>query len=258
MPFNISTGPAFPAKVNRASSSARTVSAMQLAPILSFTYGAARRIRNVTFAFLALYGATCAAARAEPLTLVAFGDSLTQGYGLPDGDGLVPQLQAWLTAKGADVTVLNAGVSGDTTAGGLSRIAWTLTPEVDAIIVTLGGNDLLRGIDPAETRKNLDGILAETANRNLPTLLVPMIAPGNFGADYKAAFDALYPDLATAHGATLAQPFFAPLTGGSADPAVMRPWLQADGIHPNKDGVAKVVEVLGPEVLALLATVPAQ
>nr|WP_241741240.1 arylesterase [Gemmobacter straminiformis] len=196
-------------------------------------------------------------AQAEPLTLVAFGDSLTQGYGLPEGDGLVPQLQAWLTAQGADVTVLNAGVSGDTTAGGLSRIAWTLTPDVDAIIVTLGGNDLLRGIDPSETRANLDGILTETQSRNLPTLLVPMVAPGNFGAGYKTAFDAIYPDLAAAHGATLAQPFFAPLTGGSEDPAAMQPWLQADGIHPNKDGVAKVVAVLGPEVLALLKSLPA-
>lgn len=196
-------------------------------------------------------------AQAEPLTLVAFGDSLTQGYGLPDGDGLVPQLQAWLTAKGADVTVMNAGVSGDTTAGGLSRIAWTLTPDVDAIIVTLGGNDLLRGISPTETRANLDAILTETQGRNLPTLLVPMVAPANFGPDYKTAFDALYPDLAAAHGATLAQPFFAPLTNGSEDPAAMQPWLQADGIHPNKEGVAKVVEVLGPEVLALLKTLPA-
>ncbi|MBC2834634.1 arylesterase [Gemmobacter straminiformis] len=221
-------------------------------------YGAARAIRNVTFAFAAIAGATAASmAQAEPLTLVAFGDSLTQGYGLPEGDGLVPQLQAWLTAQGADVTVLNAGVSGDTTAGGLSRIAWTLTPDVDAIIVTLGGNDLLRGIDPSETRANLDGILTETQSRNLPTLLVPMVAPGNFGAGYKTAFDAIYPDLAAAHGATLAQPFFAPLTGGSEDPAAMQPWLQADGIHPNKDGVAKVVAVLGPEVLALLKSLPA-
>ncbi|AWB49561.1 arylesterase [Gemmobacter aquarius] len=229
---------------------------MQFASILSVTYGASRHIRNVTIAFLALIAGFVAQARAEPLTLVAFGDSLTQGYGLPDGDGLVPQLQAWLNANGADVTVLNAGVSGDTTAGGLSRIAWTLTPEVDAIIVTLGGNDLLRGIDPAETRRNLDGILTETKARSLPTLLVPMVAPGNFGAAYKTAFDALYPDLAVTHGATLAQPFFAPLTGGSQDPAAMQQWLQADGIHPNKEGVAKVVEVLGPEVLALLQTLP--
>lgn len=221
-------------------------------------YGATGAIRNVTFAFAAFLTTTAAdMAQAEPLTLVAFGDSLTQGYGLPDGDGLVPQLQAWLTAHGAEVTVLNAGVSGDTTAGGLSRIAWTLTPDVDAIIVTLGGNDLLRGIDPAETRANLDGILRETQSRSLPTLLVPMVAPANFGPDYKTAFDALYPDLAAAHGATLAQPFFAPLTGGSEDPAAMQPYLQADGLHPTKEGVAKVVAVLGPEALALLGTIPA-
>lgn len=229
---------------------------MQLAFSISVTYGASRRIRNVTMAFCAAFVAITAGfaapARAEPLTLVAFGDSLTQGYGLPDGEGFVPQLQAWLTANGADVTVMNAGVSGDTSAGGLSRIEWTLTPDVDAIIVTLGGNDLLRGIDPGETRANLDGILAETETRNLPTLLVPMVAPGNFGADYKTAFDALYPDLAASRGATLAPPFFAPLTNGSQDPASMRPWMQPDGIHPNKDGVAKVVAALGPKVLALL------
>ena len=95
-------------------------------------------------------------ALAEPLVLAALGDSLTQGYGLPAEDGFVPQLQNWLDQNGADVTVINAGVSGDTTAGGLSRVAWTMTPEVDGMIVTLGGNDLLRGIDPAVSRANLE------------------------------------------------------------------------------------------------------
>lgn len=209
-------------------------------------YGAIRRWRNLALvASLALP----VAAAAEPLTLVAFGDSLTQGYGLPPDQGLVPQLQAWLQARGADVTVINAGVSGDTTAGGASRIDWTLTPEVDAMILTLGGNDMLRGIDPAEARRNLDMILTATEARDLPVLLVPMQAPGNYGPDYKRDFDAMYPDLAARHGALLADSFFAPLLDTGADPAAV---MQPDGIHPNADGVAMIVAGLGPQVLTLL------
>lgn len=194
------------------------------------------------------------AASAEPLTLVALGDSLTAGYGLAQEDGFVPRLQAWLVAHGADVTVLNAGVSGDTTAGGLARLDWTLTPEVDAMIVTLGGNDLLRGLDPANSRANLDAIMAGAAARNLPVLLVGMRAPGNYGPDYKAAFDAIYPALAAQYGALLAQDFFAGL--GTQAPTNFAQYMQPDGIHPNAAGVLKIVEALGPQVLDLLARVP--
>lgn len=215
-------------------------------------YGPARQLSNaagaVTIA-LALFAAD--AARAEPLELVALGDSLTQGYGLPDGDGLVPQLQAWLTAQGQEVTVVNAGVSGDTTAGGLSRVGWSLTPETDAVMVILGGNDLLRGIPPAEVRANLDGILSEVRGRDLPVLLVPMQATLNYGAEYKAAFDAAYGALAAKHGAQLGQPYFAPL--GDANPASMAAYMQADGIHPNREGVARIVAALGPQVVTLLS-----
>ena len=111
-------------------------------------------------------------ALAEPLVIAALGDSLTQGYGLPAEDGFVPQLQNWLDQNGADVTVINAGVSGDTTAGGLARVAWTMTPEVDGMIVTLGGNDLLRGIDPAVSRANLDGIMKAAQDAEVEVLLV--------------------------------------------------------------------------------------
>ena len=218
-------------------------------------YGAWRGLRNLAFAAFAAFPAMVAA---EPLTLIAFGDSLTAGYGLPPEDGFVPQLQGWLVAQGADVTVINAGVSGDTTAGGLARLDWTLTPDVDAIIVTLGANDLLRGIDPANSRANLDAILAKTQARDLPTLLIGMPAPGNYGPDYKAAFDAIYPDIAAAHDAAYLPSFFAPLTGDDADPATLRPMLQGDGLHPNAIGVARIVAGLGPEVLALLARVPAR
>ncbi|MEY4984237.1 MAG: hypothetical protein RIR62_2503 [Pseudomonadota bacterium] len=211
-------------------------------------YGLRRALSNVTFA-LSLSVAPVAAA--EPLELVALGDSLTQGYGLPEGDGLVPQLQAWLTAQGQEVRVVNAGVSGDTTAGGLSRLDWSLTPETDALMVILGGNDLLRGIPPAEMRANLDAILTGARGRGLPVLLVPMQATMNYGAEYKAAFDAAYGELAAKHGAELGQPFFAAL--GDADPVSLAAYMQADGIHPNKEGVAKIVAALGPQVAALLS-----
>jgi acyl-CoA thioesterase-1 len=190
-------------------------------------------------------------AAAEPVTIAALGDSLTQGYGLPPDDGFVPQLERWLKAQGADVTIINAGVSGDTTAGGLSRIDWTLTPEVGALIVNLGGNDLLRGIDPAASRANLDAILTKAEERGIPVLLVSLRAPRNYGADYKADFDAMYPELARKHGALLAENFFIPLIDQRTerlDPALM----QTDGIHPSAEGVARVVENLGPLVLKLV------
>ncbi len=194
-------------------------------------------------------------AKADPLTIVALGDSLTQGYGLPREDGLVPQLERWLRAKGADVTILNAGVSGDTTAGGLARTDWALVPETAAVIVTLGGNDLLRGLPPEQARANLDAILAKTEARDLPTLVVPLAATNNFGPDYKRAFDVIYADVARRHGALLAEPFFAAIFDKSDRATAMKTLMQSDGIHPNKDGVARVVSTLGPKVLDLLKKV---
>lgn len=214
-----------------------------------------RGFRNAAYAVLALSSSVFA----EPVTIVALGDSLTAGYGLADpADGLAPQLQAWLIARGADVVVENAGVSGDTTAGGLARVAWALTPETDAMIVALGGNDLLRGLDPAGSRTNLDGILREAQARNLPVLLVPLAAPVNFGPEYKTAFDAMYVDLAAEHDAILADDFFDGLRAAGADPAdpaSMAAFMQADGIHPNAQGVTMIVEGLGPKVEELLARV---
>ena len=184
--------------------------------------------------------------------IAALGDSLTQGYGLPRDQGLVPQLEAWLRDRGADVRVLNAGVSGDTTAGGLSRVDWTLTDEVDAMIVALGGNDLLRGIDPATSRANLAGILEAAEAAEVEVLLVGLSAPGNYGPDYKAAFDAIYPGLAEAHDVRLAPSFFEALEAQGRDTA-FADYMQADGLHPNAAGVALIVESLGPQVLDLLA-----
>jgi acyl-CoA thioesterase-1 len=217
----------------------------------SHGYGAGRAFRNLALlTLLSLPGM----ARAEALTLLAFGDSLTQGYGLPPEQGFVPQLEAWLRRNGAEVEVVNGGVSGDTTAGGAARIDWTLTPEVDAMILTLGGNDLLRGIDPGVARANLDAILTAAGARGVPVLLVGMQALGNYGPDYKRDFDAIYPDLAARHGAMLADSFFAALAGPGTDPADFRALMQEDGIHPNANGVARVVAALGPQVLRLLDT----
>ncbi|MBA3911232.1 MAG: arylesterase [Rhodobacter sp.] len=202
---------------------------------------------------------TVGAAAAEPVTIVALGDSLTAGYGLANqSDGLVPQMEGWLKARGADVVVQNAGVSGDTTAGGLARLGWVLGPEADALIVTLGGNDLLRGLDPAGSRANLEAILKEAGTRGLPVLLVAMAAPGNYGPEYKVAFDGMYVDLAAQYGAVLAEDFFAGLRKAGADPtnpASMAAYLQADGIHPNPEGVKLIVEGLGSKVEQLLRQV---
>jgi acyl-CoA thioesterase-1 len=221
--------------------------------IASFTvsagYGAARALRNCTIAL-----AFCASAvRAEPVTVVALGDSLTAGYGLPADQGFVPQLQAWLDAQGAEAVLENAGVSGDTTAGGLARLDWALSDQADALIVTLGGNDMLRGLPPDAARANLDAILAAAAERGLPVLLIGMSAPGNYGADYKAAFDGMYPDLAARYGAILAPNFFGPLLQGGVDAAAIRRYMQPDGIHPSAEGVARIVEGLGPQVVELVS-----
>ncbi|WP_187428983.1 Esterase TesA [Roseobacter fucihabitans] len=189
---------------------------------------------------------------AQEVVIAALGDSLTQGYGLVAQEGFVPQLQSWLDTQGAQVRLINAGVSGDTTAGGLSRAAWTLTPDVDAMILALGGNDLLRGLDPDVSRANLDGILKVAAEADVEVLLVGMQAPGNFGPQYKASFDAIYPELAKSYDTLLAPSFFAGISATN-DPIEARAFMQADGIHPNAEGVAKIVAALGPEVLALVA-----
>ena len=189
---------------------------------------------------------------ADEIVVAALGDSLTQGYGLVAEDGFVPQLQSWLDAQGVAVRLVNAGVSGDTTAGGLSRVGWTLTPDVDAMIVALGGNDVLRGIDPAVSRANIEGILQAAQEADGEVLLVGMQAPGNFGPDYKEAFDAIYPELSQAYDTLYVQSFFDGLQVQGDDPASVRAFMQPDGIHPNAEGVLRIVEELGPKVAELV------
>jgi acyl-CoA thioesterase-1 len=190
---------------------------------------------------------------AAETTVVALGDSLTAGYGLPAHQGFVAGLQGWLEARGAEVEVRNAGVSGDTTAGGLARADWALGPEADALILALGGNDFLRGIDPSVSRENLRGILEKARARDLPVLIVGIDASGQYGPDYEAAFDGMYPDLAEAYGALLERDFFEGLRQEGVElDAVRAAYLQPDGIHPNAAGVERIVERLGPRVLELV------
>lgn len=182
----------------------------------------------------------------EPLRLVAIGDSLTQGYGLPEAEGFVPVLEEWLRGQGLSVDVINMGVSGDTTAGGRARLDWALGDGADAVLIALGGNDLLRGIDPEVSRANLAAMLEALKSRDIPVLLSGMQAPLNYGPEYKAAFDGMYGDLAETHGAMF-DPYFL------EEVATVPELNQPDGIHPNAEGVQRIVERIGPRVVELLS-----
>jgi len=184
----------------------------------------------------------------QAIRILAFGDSLTQGYGVPPGMDFPAKLQAALKAKGFNVTVINAGVSGDTSAGGLARLDWSLgdaNSAPDAAIVELGANDGLRGLAPAEMEKNLDAILAKLKARNIAVLLAGMKAPRNFGADYAVQFDAVFPRLAKKYK-VLFYPFF--LEGVALD----RTLVQPDGLHPNPRGVDVVVKNIMPLAIKLV------
>jgi acyl-CoA thioesterase I len=198
--------------------------------------------------WLALAGSAAAEVR-----ILAFGDSLTASYGVPDGQGFVPRLDAWLAAHGAaDAVVVNAGVSGDTTAGGLARIDWALGDDIDAVIVELGANDMLRGIDVEVTRRNLDTILAAIGARGLPAILAGLPAPPNYPQDYRKAWKATFRDLAKAHDAIYYPSFFAGIGDGRSMRQIMG-LFQSDGLHPNAEGVQAIVDDIGPVVLKLIA-----
>ena len=181
-----------------------------------------------------------------PVRVLMLGDSITAGYGLPPGQGLVPRLQAALQAPGRQVRLIDAGVSGDTTAGGLARIDWSLAENPQAAVVALGGNDGLRGLPPANSRANLAGILDRLAARNIPVLLAGMLAPPNLGADYGREFASMYTTLAAERPGLILYPFL--LEGVAGNAALNQP----DGIHPNPAGVAEMVRRMLPVTQTLL------
>jgi acyl-CoA thioesterase-1 len=196
---------------------------------------------------VALFAAMATAtARAEtPVKIVALGDSLTAGLGLPANEGFVPRLQAALAAKGVAVAIANAGVSGDTASGALARLDWSVPDGTDAVIVEIGANDMLRGIKPQVTRGALDTILQRLTGRHIAVLLCGMRAAPNLGADYGQSFESIYPELAAKYGA-LVYPFF--LDGVAADLGL----LQKDGLHPNAAGVNVIVARILPKVEELV------
>jgi acyl-CoA thioesterase-1 len=189
-----------------------------------------------------------AEAAAKQVKIVAIGTSLTQGYNLPPGTDFTALLQVQLKAKGHDVQIVNAGVSGDTSAGGLARLDWALSDDVAGAIVELGSNDALRGLSVADTRRNLEQVLVKLKARRIAVLFAGMKAPRNLGPEYTGAFDAIYPDIAKKHG-VLFYPFF--LEGVAANLKLN----QADGIHPNEAGTKVIVKGMLPYVEKLLAQI---
>jgi acyl-CoA thioesterase-1 len=194
---------------------------------------------------MALMPAMSVLASGKPVLMV-LGDSLVAGHGLPQGEAFPDVLGRLLKKDGVDVEIVNAGVSGDTTAGGLARLDWSLAAKPDAAIIVLGGNDLLRGLEPAASYRNLDGIIEKLAANNVEVLLAGMQAPRNLGADYANEFDAIYDRLAKRHK-ILFYPFF--LEGVALQPVMNQP----DGMHPNEQGVAHIATKILPQVKTLLS-----
>ena len=218
--------------------------------------GAPSRRRKL---FLASLATLCAAAwlllapqaEADPIRIVAFGDSLTAGLGLPAQDAFPSKLAVALKAKGYDVAIVNAGVSGDTTSAALARLDWSVAVNTQAVILEFGANDAFRGVLPAIVSQNLDEIIRRLKARNIEVLLAGMYAPRNLGEGYFAAFDAIYPTLAKKHGLIL-EPFF--LKGVAGNAALN----QADGVHPTAAGIDVVVKTILPPTEALIQRVRAR
>ena len=188
---------------------------------------------------------TGTSADARRLQIVGFGDSLMAGYQLGPAEGFTAQLESELRAAGYDVEVANAGVSGDTTTGGLARLDWSVPEGADLVILELGANDALRGVAPEITEMNLDMMISALKSRGIPVLLAGMLAPPNMGSGYEAAFNSIYPRLAESHGVML-YPFF--LDGVAAQSGL----LLADGMHPNPQGVRVIVERILPYLAPVL------
>ncbi|HWK64680.1 MAG TPA: arylesterase [Rhizobiaceae bacterium] len=205
-----------------------------------------KRIGRALIATLLVLLANIAAASAEPFRIVGFGDSLMAGFGLGPGEAFPEKLEAALRKKGHDVVIANAGVSGDTTSGGLSRLDWSVPDGTQLVILELGANDMLRGVTPDITEKNLDTMITRLKQRGIAVLLAGMMAAPNLGSDFANSFNAIYPRLAQKHGVPL-YPFF--LDGVAGD----RAFLLEDGMHPNAGGIDRMVERMAPSVEKAIA-----
>lgn len=205
-----------------------------------------KRFRDLLLTTGALLLLVVTTSAADSVRIVGFGDSLMAGYQLEAGQSFPEKLEAALKANGHDVVIANAGVSGDTTAGGLSRLDWSVPDETDLVILELGANDMLRGISPELTEKNLVAMIERLQERDIDVLLVGMLAAPNLGRDYGEAFEAIYPRLAETYDLPL-YPFF--LEGVAAQNSL----LLGDGVHPNAEGVDRMVEELMPLMETTLA-----
>ena len=179
------------------------------------------------------------------IRILMLGDSLTQGYGLEEKKGLVPKLQNWLSTNNVEVLLINGGVSGDTTLGGFERLDWLLTPNINGVVVALGGNDLLRGFDPKFTKKNLQAIFKNLKSKGINSVIVGTISPINYGPQFKKEYDAIYPSLAREYNLFYIDSLFSPLIDKKTQEISVN-LLQADGIHPNEKGVEAIVNYIGP------------
>ena len=180
------------------------------------------------------------------------GDSLTHGFGLPEEEGLVNQLTNWFFGAGLEVTFINGGVSGDTTAGGLARLSWSLTNDVSALVVALGSNDVLRGFPPEVTKENLSAIIEIAESNKIPVLLIGTYAPGNYGEQYKLDFDAIFTDLVEEKNVAYIDSYLKPMLDDVKNGKDVSYLLQADGLHPNPAGVKVIVEYISPQILRFL------
>ncbi len=188
--------------------------------------------------------------QSDSLTILILGDSLVQGFGLAQNDGLVNQLESALLDKGINVGLINGGVSGDTTAGGLARLEWSLTDDIDGVVVSLGANDMLRGLPPKNAKKNLSMIVQKLTNRNLPILLVGIKSIRNFGMEYKIEFDRIYEDLGNEFDLILYQDLLSPILEQEDDQ--LEKYFQEDKLHPNADGVSIIVDGIMPSFIELI------
>lgn len=215
-------------------------------PVSTFAVRALAATAAAAALALLAFDAPANAGTDRPVKIVALGDSLTAGFGLPANDAFPAKLAKALADKGLSVSIINAGVSGDTTSGGLARLGWSVPDGTDAVILELGANDALRGVDPAVTRRALGAMVRELRARRIAVLLCGMLAPPNMGEDYASAFNQIFPDIAAAYGA-IYYPFF--LNGV----ATVRTLVQADGLHPTAQGVDVIVAAILPSVEGLIA-----